>query len=81
MRSLLEEIAQVNEEGVVRQLSLDNWKLYRGDLKQEVIDRTVRSLRLSDCPVCESELKDEDNFGARMNRCSEMVEGYCPSCN
>ncbi len=53
-------------------------------IKQSVIEKTVRELELTFCPVCSGDLKSKDNFENNLNlgiSNSKNIVRYCPGDN
>jgi hypothetical protein len=71
----------------IRGIRTKPWYFLEKGLKinQEIIEETVRNLRLERCPLCKGNLSTEDNFGTSLpsylSSQDNSEERYCPNEN
>jgi len=64
----------------IRGIRTKDWPVNKKDLKfnQEVIEETVRNLKLIRCPICATNLESTDSAGGKLRPDFLAKEKYCP---
>jgi len=57
------------------------WPNTKLELDKKTIDEAIAKLELTNCPVCTTELKSQDNFGHPLTDFASIKERYCPKCD
>jgi hypothetical protein len=71
----------------IRSIRTEPWYFLKEGLKinQDVIEETVKNLRLERCPLCKGDLSTKDNFGTALQDYlaspDNTEERYCPNEN
>ena len=70
-----------NEE--IRKIRTNPWHKNKGGLSldQEIIEESVKNLRLTYCPICKGKLERNDNFGTNLISNDKIIQRYCPNEN